>query len=360
MEQEKMSAWKVNRFARTPAGPRAKANPEEEWKTARDVLSLVTDLSIPECKPNHVLIRVNYTGVMYPDAMQLWGLYQSRPEGQWIPCMDSVGQVVTVGEGVTDFKVDDFVIAQQELGALAEFVLTPEMNVWHAPEGVPLKKVANLGRNFFAAMHSLINLGGLNTKMIVFVTGASGGVGTATIALTKAWGATVYAGTSTAAKAQIAEAAGADRVFVYGDAGSKDADFSQVKKEVKTAAAEDGHDEGVDLIVDQVHGYLFHGLLTSIIRPLGKICLVGFTAGQQPIRPGLVLVKQLQIIGSIWAASAAKNPVSHHHLVQTVIDFIGEGKINPVVGHQFQFSEAPRAFELYENNQGQGGTVVSC
>src|SRR3546814_2005488 len=50
----------------------------------------------------------------------------------------------------------------------------------------------------------------------LLVLGASGGVGIAAVELGKAFGARVVAGVSSEAKAEIARAAGADEVVVYG------------------------------------------------------------------------------------------------------------------------------------------------
>ena len=69
------------------------------------------------------------------------------------------------------------------IGALAETVAVDARNVWKAPAGVPLSHCSNIGRNFFAAYHSLKDIGEVRSGDLVLVDGASGGVGMASIEL---------------------------------------------------------------------------------------------------------------------------------------------------------------------------------
>ena len=63
----------------------------------------------------------------------------------------------------------------------------PAESVWKAPDGVGLSKCANLGRNFFAAYHSLKIIGGVGAGDLVLVDGASGGVGMAAVTRVATW-----------------------------------------------------------------------------------------------------------------------------------------------------------------------------
>ena len=320
----------------------------------RDVLSL-DEVQAPECEAGSVLVSAHYAGVQYPDALQAQGLYQVRPPLPYVPGMDLTGTVLEVGEGVEGLRVGDRVIAQMGIGAMAEVVKADTRAVWKAPDNVPLSQCANVGRNFFAAYHSLKVIGEIAPGDLVLIDGASGGVGMAGIQLAKAMGAQVIAGVSVPEKRAYPTAAGADRVLCYGRDRESHRAF---KNEVKQAARELGHPDGVDLVLDMVQGDLFEAALVSSVRPLGKICLVGFTAGQKPIRPGMLLIKQAAAIGSLWGPWATANPDRHQEHVAEILSYMATGAVAPRADRVFPLERFIEAFELFENNEGRGNTVV--
>ena len=165
----------------------------------------------------------------------------------------------------------------------------------------------------------------------------------------------VLPGSGVEGLAQECVAAGADKVLCYG----RDRDSHRAfKNEVKQAARELGHPDGVDVVLDMVQGELFEAALVSSVRPLGRICLVGFTAGQKPIRPGMLLIKQAAAIGSLWGPWATANPDRHEENVAEILSYMATGAVAPRADRLFPLERFIEAFELFENNEGRGNTVV--
>ena len=345
-----MKAIRCHRYAGLDESGKPLPAPEP----LRDVLSL-DEVPKPECGDGHVLIQTHFAGVQYPDALQAQGLYQIKPDLPYVAGMDVSGTVLETGINVAGLAPGDKVIGQASIGGLAEVARVPAEAVWKAPAGVELSKVANIGRNYFAAYHSLKIIGEVSEGDLVLVDGASGGVGMAAIQLAKAMGASVIAGVSVPEKQEFPAQAGADRVFCY---GSDRDSFRNFKTLVKQASAELGRPDGVDLVVDMVQGDLFEAALVSSVRPLGKLALVGFTAGQKPIRPGILLIKQAAAVGSLWGPWAQKNPKIHQQNVREILAFMESGAVQPRVDRIFAVEDFIQAFELFEQNKGRGNTVV--
>ena len=357
-----------------------------------------------------VIIQTMYAGIQYPDALQAQGLYQVRPTLPYIPGMDVVGRVVryvVAGEERNKQKISNssslpssslrpgtYVYATLMdaggTGGLAEYVKVSTNQVFPLPSALTqspdlLSGCANIGRNYFAAYHSIVTIpnngigssnsnSNTNSNKIVLVTGASGGVGMAAIELAKAVGMDVIAGVSSESKMDGPRSVGADFVFKYGTTRKERSKFKvQVKNACRQLRARrgtssmldvagsliDGGGGGVDLVVDMVQGDLFEQALVSIVKPLGTICLVGFAAGQRPIRPGILLVKEINVVGSLWGRWAIQNPQLHRRNVDHILDLLASGKIRPRVDTIVPLQNFIHAFEIFETNRGRGNTVVS-
>ena len=117
------------------------------------------------------------------------------------------------------------------------------------PAGMPYADGAAMGLVYLTAHFALGERGALKSGEIVLINGAAGGVGLAAVQLPKAYGAVVVASVSSAEKAALARASGADHV-VRTDAPDLRESF---RRQVFAAVGRDG----VNLIVDPVGGEVF-------------------------------------------------------------------------------------------------------
>jgi NADPH2:quinone reductase len=269
-------------------------------------------------------------------------------------------------------------------GGLSEIVLAPLKHVFPVPTMASTENsllagaaFANIGRNYFAAYHSLVEVGRIeplsssssnnakytNSSTIVLVTGASGGVGMATIELAKAMGCIVVAGVGSFSKKTGPDSVGADAVFCYGRTKPERKAF---RKEVARFCKQRKNSRGgVDLVVDVVMGDLFDDALVGCLKPLGTIALVGFAAGQRPIRPGILLVKEARVAGSLWGSVAAEanedgtTPNKYSQMVENILGYLSDGSITGRVDRIVPVSRFIEAFEVFEENKGRGNTVIS-
>ena len=66
---------------------------------------------VPVAGPGEILIRVQAAGVNRPDALQRAGKYPMKPGMSLIPGLEVAGEVVALGDGVSEYALGDKVCA---------------------------------------------------------------------------------------------------------------------------------------------------------------------------------------------------------------------------------------------------------
>lgn len=211
--------------------------------------------------------------------------------------------VDAVGEGVTQWKAGDRVIAMMGNGGLATEVLADAARLFPLPDGVSFETGASLLMTYGTNMHGLLDRGHLQAGDTLLVLGAAGGVGLSAVELGKAYGAKVIAAVSTEEKAQVAREHGADDVVIYPRAPF-DKDQSKALAEAFKAAC---GPEGANVIYDIVGGDYSEPALRSIAWE-GRFCVVGFPAGIARLPLNLTLLKSCDVCGVFWAPSPPAIP----------------------------------------------------
>ena len=83
---------------------------------------VVEEVPKPEPKAGEVLVEIHAASVNYPDVLMIQKKYQIQPELPFIPGSEVAGTVRALGDGVSNVKVGDRVIAFVGLGGFAQFV----------------------------------------------------------------------------------------------------------------------------------------------------------------------------------------------------------------------------------------------
>ena len=158
-------------------------------------LTLV-DLNEPGPRPDEVLIRVRAAGVNPVDwkirsGMLKLVLWLRFP---FIPGFDISGDVEAVGSQVTRFKPGDPVYAMlgpPRGGGYAELAVAPESAVARKARSQSYIEAASMPVAGLTALQGLRDLGRLKPGQSVLINGASGGVGTFAVQISRALGARV-------------------------------------------------------------------------------------------------------------------------------------------------------------------------
>ena len=318
-----------------------------------ETLSL-DEVETPQPGPGQVRIKVKACAVNFPDVLMIQDLYQFKPQRPYSPGGELSGIIDAVGEGVTQWKAGDRVIAMMGNGGMAEEVLAPAEKLFPLPEGVSFETGASLLMTYGTNMHGLLDRGHLKAGDTLLVLGAAGGVGLAAVELGKAYGARVVAAVSSEEKAAAAREHGADETVIY-PRGTLDKDQSKALAEAFKAAC---GPEGANVIYDIIGGDYSEPALRSIAWE-GRFCVVGFPAGIPRMPLNLTLLKSCDVCGVFWGAFAARDPKANAVHIAKLFDLLKEGRINPRVSATVPLERGGEAIAMLGARAAIGKVVVT-
>jgi len=279
-----------------------------------------------------------------PDALQRAGLYNPPKGASNLPGLEAAGEVVALGDGVTEWAIGQQVCALLPGGGYAEQVCTPAAHCLPVPEGMTLKQAACLPETFFTVWSNVFMRGGLQAGERFLVHGGSSGIGTTAIQLAKAFGARVFTTAGSDAKCAACVALGAEAAWNY-----RTVDFVDVVKA----------EGGADLILDMVGG----DYLPRNIRALaddGRLVQIAFLQGSKlELNFAHLMMRRLSITGSTLRPQSddAKAKIADQLRTQ-VWPLLDAGKIAPVMDLEFALADAAAAHTRMESSAHIGKIVL--
>ena len=312
------------------------------------------EVESPVPGPGQVRVRVKACSINFPDVLIIQDMYQFKPPRPFAPGGEASGVVDAVGEGVTQWKVGDRVIASTGNGGLSEEIVVDAARLWALPDYASFETGASLLMTYGTNMHGLLDRGRLKAGETLLVLGAAGGIGLSAVELGKAYGARVIAAVSSEEKAEAARAAGADDVVIYPRAPF-DKDQSKALAEAFKAAC---GPNGADVIYDVVGGDYSEPALRSIAWE-GRFCVVGFPAGIAKLPLNLTLLKSCDVCGVFWGAWVAREPAANAAHIATLFELLKAGKINPKISATFPLERGGEAITMLAERKAIGKVVVT-
>jgi NADPH2:quinone reductase len=307
---------------------------------------VVEELRDVDPGPGQVAIDVKAAGVNFPDVLIIQNKYQFKPELPFTPGSELAGVVRAVGDGVTQYKAGDKVIAFIGQGAFAQQVLAPQQAVMPMPPGMDFDIAAAITLTYGTSHHAVVDRAQLKAGETMLVLGAAGGVGLAAIEIGKALGARVIAAASSAEKLAVCTAHGADAVINYST--------EDLREAVK--AATDG--KGPDVIYDPVGGIYAEPAFRSI-GWRGRYLVVGFANGEIPRLPlNLMLLKGASLVGVFWGDFAKREPKANLAGMRQLMGWLAEGKIKPHISARYALADTAKALNDMAARKVTGKVVI--
>lgn len=293
-----------------------------------DALSM-GETDIPQIRKGGVLVKVQAAALNFPDLLMCRGEYQVRPELPFTPGMEICGEVVEVGEDVTDVAIGDRVMGAALLphGGFAEYALIDKNVLFKTAASLTSVEASVMSLSYQTGWFALHRRANLQAGETLLVHAAAGGVGSAAVQLGKAAGAQVIAVVGNHEKAQAAEKLGADLVI-----DRNQEDF------VATVMDFTGG-RGVDVIYDPVGGDAYKKS-TKCIGFEGRIVIIGFASGEIPAPPlNHALVKNYSIMGLYWGAYNMARRTAVHDAHNQIVDLVEKDGLRPLIGGEIAFED---------------------
>ena len=307
---------------------------------------VVEDVPTPQPKAGEVLIRIAAASVNYPDVLMIQKKYQIQPELPFIPGSEVAGTVAALGEGVTNVKLGDRVIAFVGLGGFAEQVVAKAAGLIPIPPELDDATAAGFTLVYGTSHHAVIDRGELKAGQTMLVLGAAGGVGLAAVEIGKVIGAKVIAAASTDEKLAVCKAHGADVLINYST------------QDLRAAIKDATGGLGPDVIYDPVGGIYAEPAFRSIAWR-GRYLVVGFANGEIPKLPAnLMLLKGASMVGVFWGDHVRRDPKANAAAMREMMGWVAEGKLKPLVSARYSLADTAKAFEALAARQATGKVVI--
>jgi len=307
-----------------------------------DVLTC-EEIDKPVARDQEVLIKVRAAAVNPLDYHVLKGgpfIFRVLFGGPKLkhPGVDCAGVVEGVGATVTQYKVGDAVFGNCR-GAFAEYAVAPESKLAAKPESVSFEDAAACPVAALTALQGLRNHGKIQSGQNVLINGASGGVGTFAVQLTKNFGARVTAVCSVR-NADLVRSLGADHVIDYATE-----DFTQGT-------------ERYDLILDMAGSHPF-SVCQRVLTPHGIHVGGGILAGQKPLFAmftGLIVaLLRSRFSSQKFVVFIAKG---NREDLTLIGELLAAGKLKSVIDRRYKLDEVPEAMRYQGTWRARGKLVI--
>lgn len=300
----------------------------------------------PDPEEGEVLVEVRAAAVNRSDILNARGLvpFKTLPR---VPGRDFAGVVVEgprdlIGTEVWGTGGGDLGFTRD--GTHAEYIVLPRDAVVPEPDNLSLEEAAASGLAYVAAASALLKLGGVSAGETVLVTGAAGGVGSASLRIARWKGARVIGAIKDDSERETAQRVGIEVIV----------DTSREELSEAAMAATDGR--GVGFVLDTVGGPLFEPALNSLGQ---KGRMVVITAVGEP-RVSFDLFdfyrKELRLFGLNTLMLDAERSAT---VLKDLLPGFEEGVLQaPPIAGSYPLEEAGSAYSRVERGEAQGRVLL--
>ncbi|HTL31436.1 MAG TPA: zinc-binding alcohol dehydrogenase family protein [Tepidisphaeraceae bacterium] len=301
---------------------------------AFDAMTL-RDVPDPEPEDGEAVLDLDFAALNPADKYLGLGQYPAQPPMPHILGRDGVGTITQLNGPGHHWKPGDRAAILRgdtgvsRWGTFAQKVAVPLDNLIAIPKGWTDQQASCASLVYMTSYQAYTTWPDLLSPAMVLVTGASGGVGVASIQLGKAMGYRVIGLSRDQSKWDTLIEQGADAIY--------DPNDTQWRKKLKERVGE----RKFDLAIDNIGSSLFNEVL-AVMGNLGRISCVGRLAGPVPeFNTASLFFRRLKIGG---VAVGTYTNAQAHAAWDSVVQLLNKTHARPLIDRVFAFDELPAAF----------------
>ncbi|MFL5186809.1 MAG: quinone oxidoreductase family protein [Microvirga sp.] len=303
------------------------------------------DVPTPEPGAGQVLLRQRAIGLNFIDVYYRTGMY-AVPSMPFTPGSEGAGEVIAVGEGVSEFKPGDRVAYCMAMGAYAQERVIDAKALVKIPDSIDDDTAAAMMLKGLTAQYLLRRTFPVQPGQTILFHAAAGGVGLIACQWAKHLGCTVIGTVGSPDKAELARQNGCDHVILY-----REEDFAARVKEITGG-------EGCEVVYDGVGKATFPASL-DCLKPFGYFVSFGSASGAiEAFNIGILSQK-----GSLFATRPTLGThVAKRETMLAMADdlfsAVAGGYVKIPVHNRLGLAQAGEAHRALESRQTTGATIL--
>ena len=302
----------------------------------------------PVIKKDEVLVKIYAAALNRADLLQRQGKYPS-PKGcpEWMG-LEISGEIVEVGEEVSNWKIGDKVCALLGGGGYAEYVAVKYDMLMPIPKGLSMAEASALPEAYATSYLNLFIEGHLEAGQTAFIPAGASGLASVAIPMAKAFGARVITSVLSDEIAEKIKPLGADVII-----------NSTVQSVEDILKQEEENGTPVSVSMDCLSGETLGKSLPFMARG-GYWVVISTLAGIETniqLRP--LLTKGLHLVGSMLRNRTPEfKAFLLSELVKNVWPKIESGQIKPSIYKVLPIEQAEEAHAILERSENIGKVVL--
>jgi len=295
--------------------------------------------------PGEIRVKHHAIGLNFIDTYQRSGLYP-LPSLPAVMGMEGAGEVLAMGDGVTEFAVGDRIAYANPMGSYSEERVMPAARAVKILDGIEYQTAAAMMLQGMTVRYLLRETYKIGPDTTLLFHAAAGGVGLIACQWAKHLGAIVIGTAGSDEKVALAEANGCTYGINYNTEN-----FVERVKELTGG-------KGVDVVYDSIGKDTFPRSL-DCLKPLGMFVTFGNASGPIAcIEPGMLAAKGSLYVTRPTLFTYTANRADLVANANDLFEVVKQGAVKINVNQTYPLSEAAQSHRDLEARKTTGSTVL--